>query len=1364
MAMAALVIMLWIGFNPPRSAAQSVVRGPTRSPHGELAIACENCHTSTSWRPLRPAPDFTHLNTPYPLRGLHQKAACRSCHANLEFAKAGTRCADCHADIHMRKMGTACETCHSPRGWQASVQAQRDHQNRFPLLGAHAAAECASCHRGAAVGQYSGLATICASCHAKDYQTSKSLDHAAADIPMSCEGCHNMNTWHNVVFDHNARARFQLTGSHAALDCNACHTAGRFSGLSQDCIGCHQANYAGTKNPDHAAGGFSQDCATCHQTSTWKGGKFDHTSSRFPLTGRHTTAGCQNCHVGGTYTGTSSACSSCHSADYSNTRTPDHRTAGFSLDCSICHTPNQWKGAVFDHGNTRFQLSGAHTTVACQTCHAGNIYRGTSTACSSCHSADYGKTTSPDHTAAGFSLDCTLCHTTTQWKGAKFDHNATKFPLTNGHATAACLQCHATGTYRGTSTACAACHTADYNKTDNPNHVSAGFSQDCTLCHSTVQWKGARFDHGSTKFPLTGGHMTVACQQCHSSGIYRGTSPACASCHLSDFNKTSDPSHTSAGFSQDCTLCHTTAQWEGAKFDHSTTRFPLNGAHAPVACQKCHSTSVYRGTSPACASCHMEDYNRASDPNHVVAGFSQDCSLCHAPVQWKGATFNHGTTRFPLSGAHTSVTCQLCHSDGRYAGTPSTCVSCHQANFAGTTNPNHVAAGFPQDCTVCHTTVQWKGATFNHGTTRFPLSGAHTSLTCQVCHTNGKYAGTPSTCISCHQANFAGTTNPNHVSAGFSQDCTVCHTTVQWKGATFNHGTTRFPLSGAHASVTCQLCHTNGRYAGTPSTCISCHQANFAGTTNPNHVSAGFSQDCTVCHSTVQWKGATFNHGTTRFPLSGAHTSVTCQLCHTNGRYAGTPLTCVSCHQTNFTGATNPNHVTAGFPQDCTVCHTTVQWKGATFNHGTTRFPLSGAHASAACQLCHSNGTYAGTPSTCVSCHQANFTGTTNPNHVAAGFSQECTLCHTTVQWKGATFNHGTTRFPLSGAHTSVACQLCHSNGTYAGTPSTCVSCHQANYTGTTNPNHVTAGFPQDCTLCHTTVQWKGATFNHSTTRFLLTGAHVSAQCVLCHVNGRYAGTPTNCAGCHLADYSKTTNPNHTAAAFPQDCSLCHATNAWAGAQYNHSTTRFPLTGAHTSLQCIGCHASGQFATLPTTCVSCHLSRYTGTTNPNHTTAGFPQDCTVCHTTTAWRPASFNHGTTRFPLTGAHTTVACVSCHIAGVYAGTPSACYSCHQSRYTSVTDPNHVAAGFPTTCATCHTTTSWSGATFTHKFPITSGNHANNTCSVCHPNSANYTVFSCLGCHQHDKTSMDSQHRSVNNYVYNSTNCYSCHPNGRS
>jgi hypothetical protein len=178
------------------------------------------------------------------------------------------------------------------------------------------------------------------------------------------------------------------------------------------------------------------------------------------------------------------------------------------------------------------------------------------------------------------------------------------------------------------------------------------------------------------------------------------------------------------------------------------------------------------------------------------------------------------------------------------------------------------------------------------------------------------------------------------------------------------------------------------------------------------------------------------------------------------------------------------------------------------------------------------------------------------------------------------------------------------------------------------------------------------------------------------------------------------------------------------------------------------------------------LNDYNLTTNPNHVSAGFPQDCTICHNTAAWTPAVFNHNQTKFPLTGAHITVPCTNCHISGIFAGTPTDCYSCHSKEYASTTDPNHAAAGFPKDCTQCHTTSSWSGAVFNHtQFPIYSGAHAGQwtTCGDCHTNSSNYSVFSCIDCHAHSKTTTDAQHRGVANYVYNSANCYACHPNGR-
>ena len=126
----------------------------------------------------------------------------------------------------------------------------------------------------------------------------------------------------------------------------------------------------------------------------------------------------------------------------------------------------------------------------------------------------------------------------------------------------------------------------DYQKSANPNHVAAGFPQDCAVCHTTTRWQGAVFDHSAkTKFPLTGAHVQAACSQCHASGQFAGTSSQCSACHLTDYQKSANPNHVAAGFPQDCAVCHTTARWQGAAFDHNTkTTFQLSGptCNSPV--------------------------------------------------------------------------------------------------------------------------------------------------------------------------------------------------------------------------------------------------------------------------------------------------------------------------------------------------------------------------------------------------------------------------------------------------------------------------------------------------------------------------------------------------------------------------------------------------------------------------------------------------------------------------------------------------------------------------------------------------------------------------------------------------------------
>ncbi len=647
-----------------------------------------------------------------------------------------------------------------------------------------------------------------------------------------------------------------------------------------------------------------------------------------------------------------------------------------------------------------------------------------------------------------------------------------------------------------------------------------GKQPDCAKCHNAESWtitKLPGFSHAATGFRLEGAHAKVSCRECHRTLVFAQVGTACVDCHR-------DTHQGQLGFN--CETCHTPQGWAASRQTmsnvHSRTRFPLTGRHAAVDCEACHRGQVaarYATTPTECGKCHLQSYLSARSPVHSTGGFSQSCESCHTSFGWRPATgIDHSRTRFPLTGGHAALACARCHVGGRTTGTPVDCWSCHQARYTATSNPNHVASGFPRTCDSCHSTTAWRpAAAVDHSKTRFPLTGAHLGVDCARCHVGGRFTGTPTDCWSCHQASFNGTRNPNHAGAGFARTCESCHTTTAWRPANFDHSRTAFPLTGGHTRVDCTRCHTGGRYKGTPTDCWSCHQANYNGTSNPNHASAGFPKTCESCHTSNAWKPANFDHSRTAFPLTGGHTRVDCTRCHTGGRYKGTPTDCWSCHQANYNGTSNPNHASAGFPKTCESCHTTNAWKPANFDHSRTAFPLTGGHRSVDCTRCHTGGRYAGTPTDCWSCHQAIYNGTSNPNHASAGFPKTCESCHTTNAWKPANFDHNRTAFPLTGGHRSVDCTRCHTGGRYAGTPTDCWSCHQANYNGTSNPNHRTAGFPTTCQQCHTTNAWRPASFDHDGAYFpIYSGKHRGkwSSCQDCHVSSNNYRA-FECINCH---------------------------------------------------------------------------------------------------------------------------------------------------------------------------------------------------------------------------------------------------------
>jgi hypothetical protein len=120
--------------------------------------------------------------------------------------------------------------------------------------------------------------------------------------------------------------------------------------------------------------------------------------------------------------------------------------------------------------------------------------------------------------------------------------------------------------------------------------------------------------------------------------------------------------------------------WGSESFTHQF--FPLTQGHAGVDCTQCHDMNDFNSVSPECYACHQDDYNNASNPNHVAAEISINCLECHTTMpEWKPAQFPiHDAQFFPIySGEHRGEwdNCTQCHQDlNNYSSF--TCLTCHE--------------------------------------------------------------------------------------------------------------------------------------------------------------------------------------------------------------------------------------------------------------------------------------------------------------------------------------------------------------------------------------------------------------------------------------------------------------------------------------------------------------------------------------------------------------------------------------------------------------------------------------------------------------------------------------------------------------
>jgi Cytochrome c7 and related cytochrome c len=601
-----------------------------------------------------------------------------------------------------------------------------------------------------------------------------------------------------------------------------------------------------------------------------------------------------------------------------------------------------------------------------------------------------------------------------------------------------------------------------------------------------------------------------------------------------------------------------------------------------------------------------------------------------------------------------------------------------------------------------------------------PLAKAHQSLTgttqCTSCHQFG--TSTPTfKCLDCHKE-IAGRLAANH---GYharlemrnpnGKDCVRCHlehngegfNLIHWEPSQkqFDHRLTGYKLEGKHADTPCEKCHSpmymvgaerslikmkdlSRSFFGLSQDCVTCHKDPHKGQLGNN---------CLQCHNFTDWKAAKqFDHSKTRYPLTGEHIKVACEKCHKPdvpggpARYKDMKFAaCIDCHVDPHKGSFKP--------KQCEDCHTTAGWKKLLskfeFDHSKTKYPLLGKHASVACVACHLNGDFKKPLpfANCVDCHK--------PDPHKGQFASrpkkgECAECHSVDGWKPSSFGvkeHDASGYPLRGKHIKVECDKCHlpagKDTIYKVKFAACTDCHKDPH----DRQFVAAPYENKCEGCHTVADFHRSTFTiakHQKTRFALTGAHAAVPCSDCHKVGAAGRTDKvlpfvfkdmTCTACHEDVHHgefKDRMAQRRADGTPLGCEACHDTRSWANVSgFDHSKTKFPLLGAHRAVKCGDCHKVPigekqiQFKGTPVACEACHKDAHAG----QFTKAGKTQ-CGDCHNSQRWKPSTFDHSRTKFPLEGGHKGVACDKCHsltkiVEGkpviFYKPTPLECEACH-------------------------------------------------------------------------------------------------------
>ena len=858
----------------------------------------------------------------------------------------------------------------------------------------------------------------------------------------------------------HAQAPGPMSKGHAhlsgALDCQKCHEGG--AGVpDKQCLGCH--DHRDLRQRIEAGKGFHADpevkakpCKDCHKehveeppgsgkgrktTVDWRpfGGlrNFPHQRAGWPLQGAHRFEKCESCHEkklpksgNTTFLGLRTECTSCH-------KTP-HAFADPKLaaDCLACHNFDSRRVAnlaatKYDHDKTAYPLVGAHTKNECKKCHVGDLERFQVTKdfsdCRGCHQ-------DPHRSVISAGKKCASCHDPkVRFELTKYDHaRETGFALRGEHARNKCEECHAVGKVDVSKVdvaklekprrECASCHV--------DVHKGRFGAETCDGCHvdGGPGWKQMVYAHGEkTKFELTGSHAKTTCINCHRTnrepkGFEKLTSTACADCH-----KHQD-AHCGQFGQEGCERCHVRGGDRTSKFDHSLTRFKLDGAHAEPACSACHKPAKlgdsascraavkYTGLDPQCLACHEDRLHKGE--------LGRDCAKCHTGGRdWKTVAFDHNRdARFSLVGFHQIIACETCHVGRKYKIDKVACSDCHLKDDAH-------AARLGRDCAKCHEPTG--GAPkFDHDLhTTWSRSGVHARVECERCH----FLPGPD---EPGRAGLAATAAPGApldllFRVGGTR-CEDCHPNPHGVRASIGAAPAAeaLPASTTRAGILGPLPSPLSRALGQGLGAViaglapepaaaqraSLEAAAASARARDAH-RAPVSLDCKECHGFERWKQPAGNgyHERAGFQLDGAHAVMQCGLCHSGGtKISGKGQQCGLCHVADDIHA-------GSFGGNCGRCHDQLVWRPARFSHVETGFMLEGLHRNLDCRQCHNAGTFF-VGNRCYNCHLSDYRAAAF--HVATTAAQpgtggrvfvgdatrtiDCGECHNQFAWTKGTF------------------------------------------------------------------------------------------------------------------------------------------------------------------------------------------------------------------------------------------------------------------------------------------------------------------------------------------------------------------------